>query len=251
MFGAFKPELDLPKTDVKFTYLILSQPRTGSTMVSSALEATGLAGVPIEYFNRDHLKALPKPHTLASLQTYYMDVVSRRTTPNGVFGMKLHHDQFKPLFVTGDTVSAAGVKFLKSFDRIIITSRRDKVAQAISQLMALRAKHWNSWDESKQGKQNYEFDRSDVPELLFHMREAMEGELVWEQLSAQLNLNPLKVIYEDLCSHPREELAKVLSHLRLPDSQIAPQTVKLSRDSNKDAKRKFLQEIGVEWPPAA
>ena len=83
------------------------------------------------------------------------------------------------------------------------------------------------------------------------MREAMEGELVWEQLSAQLNLNPLKVIYEDLCSRPREELAKVLTHLRLPDSQIAPQTVKLSRDSNKDAKRKFLQEIGVECPPAA
>ena len=75
MFGAFKPELDLPRTPVTFTYLILSQPRTGSTMITSALQASGHAGVPVEYFNHEHLRRLPKPLTLASVHAYYSDVV--------------------------------------------------------------------------------------------------------------------------------------------------------------------------------
>ena len=251
MFGAFKPELDLPRTDVKFTYLILSQPRTGSTMVSSALEATGMGGVPVEYFNPEHLKALPRPLTISSLNNYYRDVVSRRTTSNGVFGMKLHHDQFSPLFVNDGNISPAGVKFLKSFDRIILTSRRDKVAQAISQLVALRTRHWNSWDKADQGKQNYAFNRNDVPEILAHLHDAFSGETFWEQVCSQLDLRPLKVIYEDMCRDPQTELAKVLVHLGLPAGNVSPQTVKLSRDSNREAKQKFLHEIGVDLSPTA
>lgn len=251
MFGAFKSELDLPKADVKFTYLILSQPRTGSTMVSSALEATGMGGVPVEYFNREHLRALPKPLTISSLNDYYRDVVARRTTSNGVFGMKLHHDQFRPLFIKDDIISPAGVKFLKSFDRIILTSRRDKVAQAISQLAAFRAKHWNSKDKTHQGKQNYAFNRNDMPEILAYLHDAVSGEIFWEQVCSTLDLRPLKMIYEDMCRDPQTELAKVLVHLGLPAGNIAPQTVKLSHDSNRDAKQKFLQEIGVDWSPTA
>ena len=72
MFGAFSTEMDLPKTEVKFTYLILSQPRTGSTMITSALLSSGLAGVPVEYFHTDYLKHLFQPLSLNAVQKYYL-----------------------------------------------------------------------------------------------------------------------------------------------------------------------------------
>lgn len=244
MFGAFKTERDLPPAPVTFTYLILSQPRTGSTMISSALEASGLAGVPIEYFNQHHLRQLPRPLSLAAVQKYYADVVARRTTANGVFGMKLHHDQFKPLFMQDNTVSPGGVKFLKSFDRIILTSRRDKLAQAISQLTALRTQNWNTDRKELEGRQNYAFSKADVPLIIDYLRDAVTGEMFWNEICERLALSPLHVVYEDLCLSPEAELRRVVDHLGLPISGIAPQTIKLSRDNNREGKLRFLKEIG-------
>lgn len=246
MFGAFKPELDLPKTPVTFTYLILSQPRTGSTMISSSLQASGHAGVPVEYFNHEHLRKLPGPLSLASVHAYYTDVVSRRTSGNGVFGMKLHHDQFKPLFMKENAVMEAGAKFLRSFDRIILTSRRDKLAQAISQLTAYRSGNWNTSDRSLEGRQNYEFRKADVPIILTYLQDAFSGELFWDKICARLDLHPLRITYEDLSRSPEAELARVFKYLGLQVAPTAPQTVKLSRDNNREAKLRFLQEIGFE-----
>lgn len=254
MFGAFKSDLDLPKTDVKFTYLILSQPRTGSTMITSALVDSGIAGVPVEYFHKDYLKELPQPLTLNTVHRYYVDVVSRRTSANGVFGMKMHHLQFRPLFMSEDTsasgqdmITPAGAKFLKSFDRVIQTSRRDKVAQAISNLVAFRTAHWNSDRKDQEGQHNYEFSKDDVPLLLEYIRGAVEGEMFWDRICAELGLNPLKIVYEELSTSPQAELQRVKDHLGLPAIDIAPRTVKMSRDSNREAKRRFLEEIGGDW----
>lgn len=251
MYGAFKTELDLPKTPVTFTYLILSQPRTGSTMITSALEASGLAGVPIEYFNLQHLRQLPKPLSLGSVQKYYADVVSRRTTANGVFGMKIHHDQFRHIFMPEGTVSPAGEKFLKSFDRLILTSRRDKLAQALSQLTAFRKGQWNSTDREHEGKQNYEFSSADLLLIIDYLRDAVRGEAHWKDICARHALEPLCVVYEDLCRSPQAELARVVAHLGLPIDNPAPQTIKLSRDSNREGKLKFLREIGFDIDPSA
>ena len=246
MYGAFKAELDLPRTNVNFTYLILSQPRTGSTMICSALASSGIAGVPIEYFNAAHLRALSDPLDLAVVLEYYEDAVSRRTTNNGVFGMKLHYDQFEPLFVRGDTVTESGGSFLKSFDRIILTSRRDKLAQAFSELVALRTDHWNSEDDLDEGKQNYDFDRKDIPDILYFLSRAVSGETAWNDICKNLELKPHRVAYEDLSKSPQTELKKVVQHLGLPVEDIAPLTVKMSRDSNWDAKKSFLKALGAD-----
>ena len=214
-------------------------------MLGSALESTGLAGVPLEYFNPEHIRKLSQPVNATVLQNYYRDVVSRRTTPNGVFGMKIHHKQFASLFMAGSKVSLQGHKFLTSFDRIISISRGDKVAQAMSQIIAYRKQNWNSNQLAHEGKQNYEFQREDIPAILNSIRDAVLGEMFWEKLCNVLKLSPLKVTYEDMCERPDIEFGRVLVHLGLSCDSIAPQTVKMSSDGNREAKRRFLQELGV------
>lgn len=245
MFGAFETSRDLPQADVTLTYLILSLPRTGSTMLGSALEGTGLAGVPLEYFNPQHLKQLPQPVSPAALQSYYRDVVSRRTTANGVFGMKIHQKQFASLFMEGGKISLAGQRFLSSFDRIISITRRDKVAQAMSQVTAYRKQNWNSNLAEDEGKQNYEFRREDIPALLESMRDAVIGEIFWERICSSLGLTVLKLVYEDLCENPDVEFGRVLAHLGISAGAIKPQTVKMSADGHQEPRRKFLQELGI------
>ena len=245
MFGAFETSRDLPAAAVKLKYLILSLPRTGSTMLGSALESTGLAGVPVEYFNPHHLKALTQPISLAVLQDYFRAVVSRRTTANGVFGMKLHLKQFAALFMKDGQVLPAGQQFLTSFDRTISITRRDKVAQAMSQLTAFRRQNWNSNRPEDEGKQSYGYTREDVPALLDSMREAVVGEMYWEKLSGDFGLTPLKIVYEDMCERPDEVYQQVLAHLGISCDTIAPQTVKMSGDWHQAAKQRFLQELGI------
>lgn len=250
MDGAFNTALDLPKTETTLTYLIISQPRTGSNLIAAALSKTGCAGVPDEYFNREYLMRLPQPLTMNSVKAYYQDIVSRRTSTNGVFGMKVHSIQFQNIFMEKDAVTSAGQNFLKSFDKIILTSRRDKIAQAMSNIIAFRTGNWMSGTKDNEGKQNYEFTREDAPLVLTAIRSAVEGELFWNKLCEQFDLKPLRVVYEELSQSPQTELRKIAAHLGLPDTDISPQSVKQSRDSNREAKKAFLNYLGVEWNAA-
>ena len=102
-----------------------------------------------------------------------------------------------------------------------------------------------------EGKQNYEFDRKDVPVILHYIRKAVLSEMLWNDTCDTLALKPLRVVYEDLSKSPQAELNRVVQYLGLPIKDMAPQTVKISRDSNMEAKKRLLAEIGVEFslPP--
>ena len=75
--------------------------------------------------------------------------------------------------------------------------------------------------------------------------------MFWNETCDTLALKPLRVVYEDLSKSPQAELNRVVQYLGLPIKDIAPQTVKISRDSNIEAKKSLLAEIGVKFslPP--
>jgi LPS sulfotransferase NodH len=119
-------------------------PRTGSEYLCAQLRRMG-AGVPIEYFHQYSKKlmgtrlnclkagALDVPRYIAELE-------ARRTTPNGVFGMKLITRQL-PATVGTDPVPR--VEFMKRFDRVLFLRRRDRLLQAISFVRALKTNQWH------------------------------------------------------------------------------------------------------------
>jgi LPS sulfotransferase NodH len=239
---------DLPAAPLRFRYLILSQPRTGSTMLCSALRQTGAAGVPMEYLSEQPLRQLPHPLTPAVLADYLTGLDARRTTPNGVFGLKLHYDQFRTLFIAEGKITEQGLGFLRSFSHFILISRRDKIAQAMSLFTAWQADRWSSTDAARQGQQNYEFRSADVPALLRDLHTVVLQEQAWRTICAVLGLKTVEVVYEALASSPRREVERVLAFLGIDAAYQPPQTVKLSRDSNGEAKRRFLEELGVVLP---
>ena len=63
------------------TYLMCSAPRTGSTLLATALEATGLAGRPAEYFDiHQRNEEIWRARLDITDDTEYLDRVVRRAT---------------------------------------------------------------------------------------------------------------------------------------------------------------------------
>ena len=87
------------------SYLICCAERTGSTLLGDALIGTGIAGYPRSYFNR-------VAHYNPSIQRllgnakdddqYLAKVIVAATTPNGVFGAKVHWEHFLRLMVKAE-----------------------------------------------------------------------------------------------------------------------------------------------------
>jgi LPS sulfotransferase NodH len=126
------------------TYFVCTSPRTGSWLLTDMLRQTGIAGRPAEHFdpNPDHERYWFERLGIASEAAYLPKIMGRATTPNGVFGSKLHWYQFGRLCerlgcTTPHSVPRALASAFPNL-RYIWMRRRDVLAQAISLYRAQR-----------------------------------------------------------------------------------------------------------------
>ena len=89
------PENDLPPAACSFRYLVCSSPRTGSNVITAALQHSGLGGVPFEYLHPNAVPLVFKRFGRANgtMKQYLGLIESCRTSANGVFGIKVHFGQ--------------------------------------------------------------------------------------------------------------------------------------------------------------
>ena|SRR5690554_247963 len=78
-------------TPVKKTLVIASTPRCGSHMLGHLLYQTGAFGFPLEYANPRNLKEWHRRFALEDQREVFRNIQTKRTSPNGVFGVKLHY----------------------------------------------------------------------------------------------------------------------------------------------------------------
>lgn len=230
-------------------YLILSSPRTGSTMLAAALNATGKAGRVKEYFHLKMLAERGNPEaSKQSMLAYYSDVVSANTSGNGVFGMKLHFNQFHHVFGGNRIGMGSGVSFLKSFDRHVLVFRRDKILQAISELIATKTDLWNTSDSKVAGRAGTDVSDTDIPLLAQILSRQLSEEYAWRSLLQDCAIAAQLIAYEDLAANPEAELSRLAAYLAIPDlGLLAPtqETVKLTDTAATAAiKQRFLAALG-------
>jgi LPS sulfotransferase NodH len=84
--------------------LIAFTPRSGTTLLSSGLWKTHLAGAPMEYFNPEDRAGFESRWGTLSDTDYVARLHAHRTSPNGVFSAKLHFDQLERTFRGADTL---------------------------------------------------------------------------------------------------------------------------------------------------
>ncbi len=198
---------DLQPFDGEITsYIVASSPRSGSTLFCEALARTGRLGMPLEYFRMRHSVDKGRSWGARSLAEYCQEMVKRRSTPNGVFGMKLHHDQLTFLRARGVLVDPTAW---------VSIERSDRVAQAVSFARAQQTRAWTSYSSSD-AQSEYNFTH--IASAARMIRDQTVG---WEKYFARLEISPLRFRYEEVANDVQASAKRVMDLLLVADDEPA------------------------------
>jgi len=207
------PEFDFPAPwdEPKFTYMIATTPRSGSTLFCTHLWRTGQLGAPMEYTNIRQRQWVVKNLGGDDLSKYWREIRRRRTSPNGVFGFKC----FTPDL---EHIASACPELLAEIhsDAVIFLRRRDRVAQAVSYARALTTEVWFS----DVPEPLVEYDHKAISDAEYWIA---RQEAQWEILFAKTDAKPIVVYYEDFLKDPAATIADIAGRMGIPFDPAAPQ----------------------------
>jgi len=231
------PAWDQPRVAAsRLTYLIASEPRTGSNLLCEMLRQSGVAGVPHEYFHAEAVALVRARAGHATPAAYLADLVVRRTTPNGVFGVKAHGFQLAA-FVP--QVRGA----LPPLARVVRVTRRDVVAQAVSLAIARRTGIWSRQGAEAPADPALAYDFGAIAGALALVQAERAR---WAAFQARLRRAPLVLDYEAIAADPGAACALVLRFLDSaePPAQVShtPAATKLGGRRNADWVERFRNE---------
>jgi len=245
------------------SYIVCSTPRSGSGLLCRGLAATIAAGSPLEYFNIAHRRPLTKRWRCGgSLDAYVRALYAYRTTPHGVFGVKIHWEQFVALRAEALDISASepgyeiSVDFMERLfpDAIYVrTMRRDVDRQAVSLWFALRTGTWSLAAEDRRKDDR----RRRVPysyEGIERCRLVIEsGQHHWKRFLRLNDIKPVEVVYEDLVAAYQEMVRNVLDKV-LPGADgravpPAPTTRRIGDERSEDFIARLARDRERRGPP--
>ena len=240
------PERDFPApVPVARRYAILASPRSGSNLLGRALFDTGLAGDPLEWLHPGMI-AVERERTGRGadlrMDEFLRIMERRRTSPNGVFGMKLHYSQLLNACGKQDPAEAM-TRYLRRMDRLVWIRRRDRIAQGVSLALARETKIWVAEDPRFQRDADAAVDPHACVAALAAVSWHDNG---WDTLLNAAGLEALEVWYEDLVARYEHEVRRVLDWLDLPDAPVpAPPIQRQGGEVNERLRREVLAYLGV------
>jgi trehalose 2-sulfotransferase len=194
-------------------YIIFYVPRSGSWLLCDLLQASGVMGVPAEYFNMQfgtpemakslavsETDAIPFPEYVTALKRY-------RTTPNGVFGFKVEPKDLNSVIKSRALQTEfAGAKF-------IFMSRKDLVAQGVSYDLATQTQQWHASPTS----QSAEFDEARVRRSIDFIASLVTA---WEDFFEKYSIEPYRVEYETLLEEPHRVCSEICQFLGVETDHV-------------------------------
>lgn len=237
-WNQFGEEYDLPPFEgTPRTWLLASTGRSGSHYLGHLLTETGALGSPLEYLHPDHIARWEKRLGVDDFAGVLAHLHRYRTSPTGWFGIKAHWRQQFGRFAREPEMMAQ-----LQIERYVSIRRRDRVAQAISMVMARQTKAWISFHKVR-GEPEYDGDA---------IRKAMaglDGEIqTWDRFFRQHDITPLIVEYEDLLADPVATVDHVLDWFgvqRQPGATpLTQQPARQANALNEEWKERFLRESG-------
>jgi trehalose 2-sulfotransferase len=223
-------------TEVTASCVIGALPRSGSWLLAEALNNTGLAGQPEEYFRPDITHVWSRLWGLAPRGPYgrYIEAaIGFSRTANGVFSVKLHWYQFAWLLeqmriLEGEASSKTDPELVAKWlpkPRYLLLLRRDTARQAISYFRAAQSQVWFVTEEDAAPAAADEEREPDFQSIRWLEDVLVEHEACWRNFFECNEIQPLEIVYEDFVANYDATVRKVLDFLdiRLPDDfEVAP-----------------------------
>lgn len=253
---------------------IASVHRTGSTLLCSILRATHAAGTPMEYLNihTHNFTTFRERHGVPRLSARgaaigaarrltgraawrnvdyfsrvswaeYLRTAARvATTPNGVFGIKMHWNQYdEHMLRRGLDAGMWGAPV-----RWVRIVREDEVRQAIS---LVRAEQSNQWNSNMTATAGTRYDETAIERAITTIRDANAS---WDAHFAAIGASPVRVSYEELTREPDAAVRRVVAAAGVTlDSVPPPQTKRQSDGESARWAERFLAARPEYAPRAA
>lgn len=202
----------------QLSYAIITTPRSGSTFLCSILQSLQIAGYPTEHL-RQASAVLAKNCQFDYINLLH-NLMAYKTTSNEVFGTKFI-SHFLEVFQKAKFNFG---EIFQSISKYIYLVRRDKVAQAVSIVLAQKTNVWHISNQEKH--QNYEtqLEQIEIKETL--LEEVHKQYLFIHQQEEYLTklfkiyqISPFIVEYEQLVEHTEEQINLILNYLQIPYSE--------------------------------
>jgi LPS sulfotransferase NodH len=202
----------------KQSYAILTTPRSGSTYLCDLLNSTAIAGHPMEHL-RLATQELSR-HCNFNYLKLLDNLMEYRTTSNGVFGTKLiSHFLFEL-----QRAKPGSKNLWQSIDQFILLIRKDKVAQAVSLVLAQKTEVWHLHSDEKKSSYQAQLESLKIDRSL--LNDVEQKVLFIEQQEAQLKktlanhkIQPLVVVYEDILADAPGQIDRILDFLKIAKSE--------------------------------
>lgn len=196
------------------SYAVAATPRSGSTFLCEILRSTGIAGHPAEHLRQPGV--ILAVHCRFDYLRYLRIMMTNKMTDNGVFGTKFISHFLRAL--ERETGSDFGSIFRAHISKIIHLVRRDKIAQAVSVVVARKTSVWHVFDKKTQHEyrerlQELEFTDEDLGEVHKYHQHIIGEEAYLGKLFQTYRLSPLVVEYEELLEDPERILRMMLEYL--------------------------------------
>jgi len=234
----FAEKYDFPRVERPTkTLIIASTGRSGSHMLGHALHETKCFGFPLEYLNPGNLLEWKRRLGVRKTKAVLEELQRRRTSPNGVFGIKLHYAHIQQI----GGFSEVRKYFPDAY--YILLSRVDQLSQAVSMSVARQTGLWiANQNVSPRCTPKYSFKQIDKC-----LRQIILENASWRYLLASQGCRHKEIIFENARDNLRETIIEIAEFMSidigeetLPESQV---TIKQGRDFNTVWTKRFSSEF--------
>jgi len=230
----FDNTYDFPRVTIRpSVYLIAATPRSGSHYLGHLLFATKQLGAPLEYISLYGYRRWQQIVGSEDPVTVLSEIMARRTSPSGWFGVKTHWSQL--LNIGRFEIP----REMLDFRRIIWIRRCDKIAQAVSFAIAMQTGAWTNFHEAMR-EPIYDYQAiADCADAIKHT------EFEWAQFIRRTSVPHLSLFYEDIRGKEVETVTHILDWFGLPpmDVPISVSLQKQATEINAEWKDRFLHDM--------
>ncbi len=237
-------------------YVLCGTPRTGSTLVCTLVESTGVAGRPQSYFRKQDLDTyattwgLPRtPDGRVAFADYLRGALTAGQSANGVFATRIMWGTMAEVVqnlrdLYADHTSADRDLLTRAFGptHFIYLRRRAVVAQAVSRARAEQTNVWHIIGDVPIGDvpaaQPAHAPHYDFAQIRSYTQEIEAHNQAWTAWFRTQGVQPHHVWYEDVAAAPVQTTHAILAFLQL----AVPPHVRITAHNQR-----LADGISTEW----
>ena len=233
----FSEEYDFPEREKPSKILIIaSTPRCGSHMLGHALYKTNSFGFPLEYVHPYNFSEWKRRFDIDDFYEILTTLQRRRTSPNGVFAIKIHYSHIKEFGEFKDLQKMLPDAYY------LLLRRNDILKQAVSLSIAQQTGIWIAGQKAVCDDPKYSF---------VHIHDCLRRIILatssWQYTLTTSGCNYMEISFESICQNVSQSIKSIadFTNIEVDDAKLShtQSTKKQGSNLNTEWRDKFLLDF--------